>query len=65
MSDADDSLTPDDQLEEVIHIRIENEHVESQPYLQRQSSAVSFHSLEISCIRFVVSTPNFKLKPSL
>ena len=37
-SSIEDAVTPDEQLEEVIHVRIENETVESEPLLQPQPS---------------------------
>lgn len=37
-------MSPDDQLQEVMHVRVENETVETEPYFQRQSSSVSSHS---------------------
>lgn len=45
MSHTEEPGTADDQLQEVIHVRIENEYVESEPYLQRQPSSVSPVSL--------------------
>ena len=44
-SSAEDAVTPVEQLEEVVHVRIENETVESEPLLQRQPSSSVNHSI--------------------
>ena len=45
IEDEEERVTTDDQLQEVIHVRIENENVETEPFLQRQPS--SFVSLAL------------------
>lgn len=42
-AEKSDSVMADEQLEEVIQIRIENEHIETRPLLQRYSPSVSLN----------------------